>query len=213
MRKGFTLVELLVAIAIIAILAGLAMSALPGVRHRAESADALAKIRTMGAAVLNYPADHNGRLPSLWPGQVLEYQEGRGGRIVTECADYLGIASEKGNHLVTPLMPRAYARLAEPADKTALRVYVMNTAVTNNGNVIKPFGSMTTAGNPPTGNTTMTALAAAGGLWMMSTADQLQENVAAAPWKNNAPAQPPLRTKRAVFRFDGGCELSEVVLP
>ena len=87
MCRAFTLVELLVAIAIIAILAGLALTALPAMRQRADQADALAKIRTMGSAVLTYPADHDGRLPPLWPGQVLEYQAGRGGRIVTECPD------------------------------------------------------------------------------------------------------------------------------
>lgn len=213
MRRAFTLVELLVAIAIMAILGGVVLSALPGLRQRADQADALAKIRTMGSAVLNYPADHDGRLPPLWPGQVLEYTEGRGGRIVTECAEYLGIDPGGGSYLVAPLMPRAYARLTEPQDKKAMRVYVMNTALTNNGNVIKPFGSIATGGKPPTNNKSIAALASAGGLWMMSTADQMQANVAGASWQNNAPARPPLGNKRAIFRFDGGCELPDISAP
>lgn len=207
MRGAFTLVELLVTIAVVAVLAALATGTVPGLIGRTDGADALAKIRQMGAAVLHYPADHNGVLPPLFPGQVLEYEEGRGGRIVTECAAYLGIENTAGRYLVTSLMPRAYARLDEPKDKNAMRVYVMNTAVTNSGMVANPFGRVTTPGLPPTGNTSFAAVAGAGPIWMMSTADQQQPNVGGAPWRNNTPNTPPLGNKRAVFRFDGAGEL------
>lgn len=210
MRAAFTLIELLVTIAIVAILASVAAGIVPGMIRRAESADALAKLRQMGAAVLHYPADHNGFLPPLFPGQVLEFAEGRGGRIVTECAAYLGIEPAAGTFLVTQLMPGAYAKLSEPKDKNAMRVYVMNTAVTNNGTVVNPFGRVTSPGKPPTGNATLATVAAASPPWMMSTADQKQSNVAAAPWRNNTPAEPPLGNKRAIFRFDGTGELQEI---
>ena len=210
---AFSLVELLVVIAVIAVLATMALAALPSIVSRANQADALAKIRMMGSAVLHYPSDHNGFLPPLFPGQVLEYEEDRGGRIVTECATYLGIEERDGKFLVMPLMPSAYGRLAEPKDKSALRVYVMNTAITNGGAVLNPFGRVTTPGKPPTDNTPLSALAGAGASWMMSTADQKQPNVAAAPWKNNTPAEPPLGTKRAIFRFDGSAVLEEVGTP
>jgi prepilin-type N-terminal cleavage/methylation domain-containing protein len=213
MRAAFTLIELLVTIAIIAVLASVAAGVVPGMIARADSADALAKIRQMGAAVLHYPSDHNGFLPPLFPGQVLEYEEGRGGRIVTECADYLGIGERGGKYLVTPLMPRAYGRLPEPKDKSTMRVYVMNTAITNGPTVLNPFGRVTSPGKPPTGNITLSSLAGAGSVWMMSTADQKQPNVAGAPWKNNAPTEPPLGNKRAIFRFDGAAELIEVETP
>jgi len=208
MRGAFTLVELLVTIAVVAVLAALATGTVPGLIGSTDGADALAKIRQMGAAVLHYPADHNGVLPPLFPGQVLEHEEGRGGRVVTECAAYLGIEQKTKKYLVTSLMPRAYARLAEPKDKNAMRVYVMNTAVTNNGIVVNSFGRITTPGQPPTGNTSLAAVAGAGPVWMMSTADQQQPNVAAAPWKDNTPKVPPLGDKRAVFRFDGSSDLT-----
>ena len=213
MRGAFSVVELLVTIAVIAVLAAMAVGVAPGLLARADSADALAKIRQMGAAVLHYPADHNGFLPPLFPGQVLEYEEGRGGRIVTECAAYLGIGAVSAKFLVTQLMPRAYAKLAEPKDKNTMRVYVMNTAITNNGTVINPFGRVTTPGKPPTGNSTLASLAGAGNPWMMSTADQKQPNVASAPWRNNTPPEPPLENTRAIFRFDGAGELQEIDAP
>lgn len=81
----------------------------------------------------------------------------------------------------------------------------MNTAITNNGIVINPFGHVTTSGQPPTGSASTP--------WMMSTVDQQQINVAGAPWRNSAPKTPPLGNKRAVFRFDGSGELVIVEAP
>jgi hypothetical protein len=185
----------------------------PSVTARAERADALGKIRTMGTAVLQYAPDHGGLLPPLFPGQVLEYERGRGGRIVTECAAYLSLPPEPARYLAVQLMPRAYARLDAPADKNALRVYVMNTAVTNRGAVVNPFGRVTTPGQPPTANTTLAALAGAEAAWMMSTADQTQPAVAAAPWKNNTPIRPPLGSVRAIFRFDGSAGFATIGPP
>jgi prepilin-type N-terminal cleavage/methylation domain-containing protein len=212
-HPAFTLVELLVTLAIVALLASLAATALPGLIQRADRADALSKTRTMGIAVLQYSPDHGGLLPPLFPGQVLEYEQGRGGRIVTECAAYLGLPQTPTPYLAASLMPRAYARLAEPSDKNLLRVYVMNTAVTNRDAVIYPFGRVTTQGQPPTGNTPLAAIAGTGAPWMMSTADQTQPSVAGAPWRNNTPPQPPLGDQRAVFRFDGSAGLVNIETP
>lgn len=191
-------------VAIIGLLATLAAAAVPSIIERANRADALTKTRSMGTAVLQYTADHGGLLPPLFPGQVLEYENGRGGRIVTECATYLGIEARPGKYLVQSLMPRAYARVREPSDHAQMRVWVMNTALTNNHHpTINPFGRVTTPGQPPTGNLPLAALAGAGAQWMISTADQRQPNVATAPWRANTPAESPLGDMRAVLHFDG----------
>lgn len=213
MRRAFTVVELLVVIAVIAVLAGLALTALPAVQQRLDRADALAKTRTMGQAVLSYVPDHAGKLPPLFPGQVLEYEAARGGRIVTECAGYLGINQAAPKYLVTSLLPRAYARQKVPADPALMRVWVMNSTVTNHVTKTNPFGSVTTPGRPPAGNSALAALDGVGTLWMMSTADQRQPNVASAPWKANAPPEPPLGERRAIFRFDGSAALIKIGEP
>ena len=200
-------------IAVIAVLAGLALTALPGLQQRVDRADALAKTRTMGQAVLSYIPDHAGKLPPLFPGQVLEYEADRGGRIVTECADYLGINQAEPKYLVTSLLPRAYARQKVPANPAQMRVWVMNSRVTVGDTTTNPFGSVTTPGQPPTGNSTLAALDGIGTLWMMSTADQRQSNVASASWKANAPPEPPLGDGRAVFRFDGSAALIKIDEP
>lgn len=210
---AFSLVELLVVIALIAVLAALTARVLPSLIERAERADALSKTRTMAHAVLSYVPDHAGKLPPLFPGQVLEYEAGRGGRIVTECAPYLGISQPAEKHLVASLMPRAYARQTIPSNPAQMRVWVMNSTVTNNGTATNPFGCVTTPGQPPTGNTTLAALASVPNQWMMSTADQTQPAVSAAPWKANTPPDPPLGNVRAVFRFDGSAGLDTIKQP
>lgn len=209
--RGFTLVELLVVLAVVAVLLVMGAAALSSAGRKADQADALTKIHTAGGAILSYPTDHNGALPPLFPGQVMEYEEGRGGRIVTECAEYLGIGPGTGKFLVLSLMPRSYAKLSEPADHNAMRVYVMNTSLTNaDGEIVAPFGKVVTGGSPPTGNAAMARLAGSTGQWMLSTADRKHANVAGAPWKDSAPASPPLGDKRAVFRFDGSAALEQV---
>ncbi len=213
MPRAFTIIELLVVIALVAVLAALSLTALPGLMQRADRADALAKTRTMGQAVLQYVPDHAGKLPPLFPGQVLEYEPGRGGRIVTECAAYLGIGLSDERYLVTSLMPRAYARQNVPADLSQMRVWVMNSTVTNNGTITNPFGRVTTQGQTPTGNMNLAALRDAGPQWMISTADQSHPNVASAPWRANAPPEPPLGNVRAVFRFDGSGGLVNIGEP
>jgi len=211
-NRAFTLVELLVTIAIIGLLAALAVAAVPSVLQRADRADALAKLRTMGTAVLQYTADHNGLLPPLFPGQVLEYEQGRAGRIVTTCAAYLGLEPMPGKYLVRPLLPRAYARLREPADHSQMRVYVMNNIITINGRTLNPFGGI--AGGQVDGKSSpLASVAGLPDLWMISTADQEQPAVATKQWKNDTPPKPPLGDRRGVFRFDGSAGLVNIDTP
>ena len=209
-NEGFTLTELLVVIAILAILAALAVALVPELIRRSEQPDALAKTRAMGTAVLLYASDHRGMLPTLFPGQVLEYEAGRGGRIVTECADYLPLNTNVGKYLVRSLMPRAYARLRDPADQNLMRVWVMNASVISGDAEIKPFGVLGPPGQPPTNPESMARVLQGNTPWMMTTADRLQTNVVSASWRAFAPPFPPLGKYRATFNFDGSAGLEKI---
>jgi prepilin-type N-terminal cleavage/methylation domain-containing protein/prepilin-type processing-associated H-X9-DG protein len=62
--RGLTLLELLVAIAIIAILTALLFPALRGVRDSSQGTACVSNLRQIGAAIAAYAADHDGRLPT-----------------------------------------------------------------------------------------------------------------------------------------------------
>ncbi|WP_198529887.1 type II secretion system protein [Geminisphaera colitermitum] len=61
--RGFTLVELLVVIAVIGVLAGLVLSVLPKVRQSAHRATCASHLRQLGVLVMNYAAENKDQLP------------------------------------------------------------------------------------------------------------------------------------------------------
>src|SRR5690242_18166424 len=62
-RSGFTLVELLVVIGIIAVLIGILMPALSRARQQAQSAECMSNMRACGQIFLLYATENKGFLP------------------------------------------------------------------------------------------------------------------------------------------------------
>jgi len=62
-RSGFTLVELLVVIAVLAVLAALLFPVLQSARHKAWEATCASNLRQLGVAVEMYAQDHDERFP------------------------------------------------------------------------------------------------------------------------------------------------------
>jgi prepilin-type N-terminal cleavage/methylation domain-containing protein len=63
--KGFTLVELLLVITIIAVLAAMAFGMSKGARIKAKLAGSVSKVRDLGVGVMTYTQDNAGQLP-VW---------------------------------------------------------------------------------------------------------------------------------------------------
>ena len=80
-KKGFTLLELMVTIALIAILISLLFPALSSVREKAKSASCMSNLRQLGVALTSYLADTKGIYPGhhtmsgtiVWPHRLRPY--------------------------------------------------------------------------------------------------------------------------------------------
>lgn len=80
-RHGFTLVELLVTIAIIAVIAALAFFSTGKIRGNAQRANAMSSLRQIGIANLAYSAENNGAINVIRdPGEWGSRHEGPGSR-------------------------------------------------------------------------------------------------------------------------------------
>ena len=63
-RSGFNLVELLVVLAIIALLLSLLFPAMSKVRERSQTVQCLSQLRQIGIAIFNYTVEHKGQTPA-----------------------------------------------------------------------------------------------------------------------------------------------------
>ncbi len=64
--RGFTLIEILVVIAIIAVMSTLTFGVMKGVSGRASSAESLGQLRQIGVGISLYTNENNGRYPYAW---------------------------------------------------------------------------------------------------------------------------------------------------
>ncbi len=70
--QGFTLTEMLVVLAIIAVLAGIAFPIMGSLSGRAREAACLGNLRAVGVGLQGYLQDHGQRLPDLEAGRASE---------------------------------------------------------------------------------------------------------------------------------------------
>jgi len=90
--RAFTLLELLLVIAIIACLAALLFPTLTTIRQRADSAACMANLRQIGIAGLVYAGEHNQTTPLIepWPSQPV-YPAGSGAQSILDTLKPYGV--------------------------------------------------------------------------------------------------------------------------
>ncbi|MEM7808001.1 MAG: prepilin-type N-terminal cleavage/methylation domain-containing protein [Planctomycetota bacterium] len=99
LSRGFTLVELLVVIGIIALLVSILLPTLSKARQSAASVACLSNLRQIGVAIIGYTADHNSQLPFAVVQPLLAdgtaYNDaGTGTDWPILISDYLGLTQE-----------------------------------------------------------------------------------------------------------------------
>jgi len=99
-RKIFTLIELLIVVAIIAILMGVLLPALNSARKKAFQATCFSNMKSIGSGFLQYTLDFNDYLPALystntvfWPVSIRNYI-GKPGRILPTGGNQDALAAE-----------------------------------------------------------------------------------------------------------------------
>lgn len=198
-RAGFTLVELLATIAIVAIIAAVSLPAIGYARAYGDRSKAISNMRSIGNGIDLYAADNDGLLPGpLWPGQLAELDPNRAGRLVRILAPYLGIETPSQPKVIDLFMPPAYRKTTAPAALSASRTYVVNMAVVSGNSTINAWGSL--AANNGSGPLRQSMIPA--NAWGFSDADQLHPRVVGASWAANTPAF-PIHQKRLAWFFNG----------
>lgn len=103
--SGLSLVELLVLIAVIALLMSLTLIAVKGVTKRASQAQALSNFRQLGAIFMTYASDNRGHLPGpLYTTQRSGYRQALPLGIGAKLWEYMGIARPSRDYLPVPLL-------------------------------------------------------------------------------------------------------------
>ena len=133
-RAGFTLVELLVVMGIVAILGALSFAGLSEMRSTAGNAACLSNIRQLATAGLLYSADHN----SLLPAKNWFAEPGVSGSIL----GYLpqGSRELRKGVLTCPLLARANRPGTGYGRTYGQNTYAIGSPWEAGGNVVEPYG-------------------------------------------------------------------------
>ena len=200
LRGAFTLVELLVVLAVVAILAALSLGGISKLGASSDRSKAVSNMRQIGTGITLFAADNDGKLPGpLWPGQLAQFDPARSGRLVRELAHYLGIPTPTAPKVETLFVPPAYRKAVSVSFLDSARTYVLNMSVVDADQKLVPWGNLATS--PSSQPLKLASIPVQA--WGFSDADALHPRVFGASWAANTPPKPIHMPKRLAWFFNG----------
>ena len=200
LRGAFTLVELLVVLAVIGILAALSLGALSKLGASSDRSKAISNMRQIGTGITLFVTDNDGKLPGpLWPGQLAQFDPTRSGRLVRELAPYLGIPTPTAPKVETLFVPPAYRKAVSASFLDSARTYVLNMRVRDADQILIPWGNLASGNATQPLRLNAIPPQARG----FSDADAQNPRVVGASWAGNTPPKLIHTPKRLAWFFNG----------
>mgnify|MGYP002625217210 CR=1 FL=1 len=157
--SAFSVVELLVVISIIVLLVAMLLPALRFARQTAQRAHCQSNMRQMGAALNNFPNDHDGSLPGpSWYGQTPRYNHGTKD-LSRWLANYMGLPAPEPTTHLNPyfICPSAVALIPPPqSPETSYQYGAMSERNPSTG--LRVFGYPAFNGEPEYGPSKFTVV-------------------------------------------------------
>ncbi len=203
-RRGFTLVELLVSITIIAVLAALGFMGSASFMKRAGAVKDVANMKNIWSGITLYAADHNDTLPGgLFSGQKPEYTvNAANGRLAYFIAPYLGYTEAKEGDTIEPMVSSWQKNSIQKGTNTYwMRIDVPTAA--DPTKTFRPWG-YAYAGKPMQMTAAMSKIDPTR-TWAFTDLDQLHPDAiaAGAGWIKEVPEKMAHGSYRLAMYFDG----------
>jgi prepilin-type N-terminal cleavage/methylation domain-containing protein len=209
--RGFTLVELLVTLTIVAVLAALSFAGASLFMKRAAAVEDASTLRQISACINMYAADNNDYLPGpLFTGQTPVFNKSLSTNIkeyrrLAECfAPYLGKQDPKSGEVITG-MTSSWQKTPDQQNSPAF--FMQQKLPMGEGTTFQcPWGKPAPAAAEeriPMKLQAVLSQPLASRTWAMTELDQLHPEIGTADWKSRIPPQMIHGDYRLALYFDG----------